>query len=76
MYEDRKDVQPATTIMRSPDVKTERGDDGGKDVGSSGNDEERKMEVLCVQERKGERRQGTEDGGGIQDAVRRRRRKE
>ena len=34
----------------------------------------RKMEVLCVHERKW-KRQGTEDGGGIQYAARRRRRK-
>ena len=37
----------------------------------------RDMEVMCVQETiEVERRQGTEDGGGIQDAARRRRRKE
>ena len=31
---------PATTLMRSPDGKSQRGDDGGKGIGSSGNDEE------------------------------------
>ena len=33
-------VQPATTPIRSPDGKSERGDDGGKGVRSSGNGEE------------------------------------
>ena len=38
--------------MRSPDGKSQRGDDGGKGIGSSGNDEETEDEVLCVQETK------------------------
>ena len=33
-------VHPATTLMRSPDGKCQRGDDGGKDIGSSGKYEE------------------------------------
>ena len=30
-------VQPATTLMRSPDGKSQRWDDGGNGVGSCGN---------------------------------------
>ena len=44
-------VHPATTLVRSPDGKSERGGDGVKGVGSSGNDEETEdggSEVLCV----------------------------
>ena len=37
--------------MRSPDEKSERGDDGWKGIGSSGNDEETE-DGLCVQETK------------------------
>ena len=37
--------------MRSPDEKSEREDDGGNNVGSSGNDEETEDgNILCVQE--------------------------
>ena len=62
--------------MRSPDGKSQRGDDGGKGIGSSGNDEETEDgRTVCTGD-KVERRQGTEDGGGIQDAAGRRRRKE
>ena len=35
-----KGVQPAATLMRSPDGKSERGDEGLKGVGSSKHDEE------------------------------------
>ena len=65
--------------MRSPDGKYQRGDDGGKGVGSSGNDEETEYVstvcTVCTGDEL-ERRQGTEDDGGIQDAAGRRRRKE
>ena len=62
--------------MRSPDGKYRRGDDGGKGIVSSGNDEETEYGgTLCTGDEV-EKRQGTEDGGGIQDAARRRRRKE
>ena len=67
-------VHPATTLMRNPDGKSQRGDDGGKGIGSSGNDEETEDgSTMCTGDEV-ERRQGTEDGGGIQDAARRRRR--
>ena len=46
-----------------------------KGTGCSGNDEYTKVEVLWVRDEM-ERRQGTEDGGRIQDAPRRRRRNE
>ena len=65
---------PATTLMRSPDGKSQRGDDGRKGIGSSGNDEETEDgSTMCTRDEV-ERRQGTEDGGGIQDAARRWRR--
>ena len=38
--------------MRSPDGKSQLGDDGGKGIGSSGLMKIRNMEVLCVQETK------------------------
>ena len=38
--------------MRSPDGKSERGDDGGKGVGSSGNDEDTGDEVQMSRVRK------------------------
>ena len=44
-------VQPATTVMRSPDGKSERGDDGAKCVGRSGNDEDTEDEgIMCTGE--------------------------
>ena len=58
--------------MRSADGKFQRGDDGGKGIGSSGNDEETVGgSTMCTGDEV-ERRQGTEDGGGIQYAARRR----
>ena len=53
--------------MRSPDGKYERGDDGGKGVGSSGNDEEMDDGSTVCTGDEVERRQGMEDGRGIQD---------
>ena len=59
--------------MRSPDGKSERGDDRGKGVESGGNDEETEDgSTVCTGDQV-KRRQGTEDGGEIQDAARRRR---
>ena len=69
-------VQPATTVMRTPDGKSGRGDDEGKCIGSSGNDEEAEYGSTVCTGDEVEGRQGTEDGGGIQDAARRRRRNE
>ena len=44
-------------LMRSPDGKSQREDDGGKGIGSSGNDEETEDgSTMCTVER----RQGTE----------------
>ena len=60
--------------MRSPDEKSQRGDDGGKGIGSSGNDEVAEDGGTMCKGDEVERRQCTEDGGGIQDAARRRRR--
>ena len=52
-----------------------RQDDGGKAcIGSSGNDEETEDGGTLSTGDKVERRQGTNYGGGIQDAARRRRR--
>ena len=62
--------------MRSPDGKYERGDDGGKGAGSSGDDEETEIGSNVCTGDEVERRQGTENGGGINDDVRRSRRKE
>ena len=46
----------------------------GQCIGSSGNDEETEDgSTMCTGDEVG-RRQGTEDGGGLQDAARRRRR--
>ena len=59
--------------MRSPDGKSERGGDGWKGVGSSGNDEETENGITVYSGDNVVRRQGTEDGGGIQDAACRRR---
>ena len=55
-------VQLSTTLMRSPDGKSQRGDDGGKGVGSSGNDEETEYKLweYCVYRR----RIGEETGHG------------
>ena len=52
------------------------GDGGGKGVGSSGHDEETEHESTVCTGNEVERRQDKEYGGGIQDAARRRRRKE
>ena len=66
-------IHPTTTLMRSPDGKSQRGDDGWKGIGSSGNDEETEYgSTMCTGDEV-ERRQGTEDGRGIQDAARKRR---
>ena len=52
-------VHPATTLMRSPYRKSQRGDDGGKGIGSSGNDEETADgSTMCTGDEV-ERRQGT-----------------
>ena len=69
-------VQPATTPIRSPDGKSERGDDGGKGVRSSGNGEEMEDGSTVCTGYEVEWRHGTGYGGGTQDAARRRRRKE
>ena len=60
--------------MRSPDGKSQRWADGGKGIGSSGNDEETEYgSTMCTGDEM-ERRQGMEEGGGIQAAARMRRR--
>ena len=61
--------------MRSPDVSSERGDDGGKGGVSSGDDEETGYGSTECSEDEVERRQGTEDDGGIQNAARMMKRK-
>ena len=49
MYEDRGWRPPGNDhIMRSPDGKSQRGDDGGKGIGVVEMMKRRKMEVLCV----------------------------
>ena len=49
--------------MRSPDGKSESGDDGVKGVGSSGNDEDTENGSTVYTGDEVERRQGTENGG-------------
>ena len=60
--------------MLSPDGKSQRGDDGGKGIGSSGYDEETEDGGTMCTGDEVKRSQGTEYGGGIQDAAHRRRR--
>ena len=60
--------------MQSPDGKSQRGDDGGESIGSIGNDEETEDGSSMDTGDEVERRQGTEDGGWIQDAARMKRR--
>ena len=50
--------------MRSPDGKSEREDDGGKGVASSGNDENTEDGSTMCTRIEVERRQGTKGGGG------------
>ena len=71
---DAPHLPAAARNVRGPDGKSQRGDDGGKGIGSSGNDEETEDGSTVCTGDEVERRQGTEDGGGIQDAARRRRR--
>ena len=60
--------------MRSPDGKSQHRDDGMKGIGCSGNDEETEDgSTMCTGDEV-ERIQGTEYGGGLQDAACRRRR--
>ena len=74
MYEDRGGRPPTTTLMRSLDGKSQRGDDGGKGIESSGNDEETEDgSTMCTGDEV-EMIQGTADGGGIQYDARRKRR--
>ena len=51
-------------LCEDRDGKSERGDDGWKGVGSSGNYEETEDGRTVCTEDEVERRQGTEDGGG------------
>ena len=43
-----KGVHPETTLMRSPDGKSQRGDDGGKCIGIRGNDEDTYAKIISL----------------------------
>ena len=59
MYEDGEGVYPATTLIRSPDGKSQRVDDGGKGIGSSGNYEETEDgSTMCTGDEVERRRHG------------------
>ena len=60
--------------MQSPDGKCQRGYDEGKGIGSSGNDEKTEEGSPMRTGDEVEKRHGTDDGGRIRDAARRRKR--